>query len=229
MGGTGTILRWTVSSLFLFGAAVSAEAQTRDRAPVALQSSDKMTQDASGSETWTYAQPAERFSNYRSVIVEPAAVYQGPDAQFDDIDQADRARFAAIITDELRSELAKSFARPNVPQANTLRLRLTILGARKTTAGLATATRVTPFGIATSALKSALGRQGSLTGSVLYAVELFDAPTDELLLAAVRRRAPDALDVPATLSTTETIRAVARELADGVRNRLEALTGMGSN
>ena len=60
-------------------------------------------------------------------------------------------------------------------------------------------------------------------------MEVFDGQTGELLLAAVRRRSPDALDVPATLSTTDTVKAVARELADGARKRLEALTGIGGN
>ena len=84
---------------------------------------------------------------------------------------------------------------------------------------------MTPLGFATSAVKSALGKKGSFTGSLLYAVEVFDGRTNELMLAAVRRRTPDPLDVPATLGTEETVKAVAREFADGARKRLEDLTG----
>jgi hypothetical protein len=203
-----------------------AQAQTRDHAPVSLQSARRMAQDAPGSESWTYAKPIGVFQKYRSLIVDPTTVYQGPDAQFEDIDYAARSKFAAIITEEMRLELAKSFPAPARPQADTMRMKITMLGAQKTVGGLATATRVTPLGFATSALKSALGKKGSLTGSVLYAVELYDARTNELLLAAVRRRTPDPLDVPATLSTTDTVKAVARELADGARKRLEDLTGV---
>jgi hypothetical protein len=199
-------------------------AQTRDHAPVALHSSRKMTQDKPGSESWTYAQPRSVFLKYKTVIVDPAVVYQGADAQFEGIDRADRQKFAEMITRELRSEIGKSFPTPAKPQADTLRLKVTILGAQKTQGGLATATRVTPLGFATSALKSAIGKKGSYTGSVLYAVELTDARTNELLIAAVRRRTPDPLDVPATLSTTDTVKAVAREFADGARRRLEELT-----
>lgn len=205
--------------------AAPAAAQTRDHAPVSLQSAAKMVQDSPGSESWTYAVPRDRFLKYRTVIVDPTVVYQGPDAQFEGIDYADRTKYAAMITDELRSELVKSFPSPAQAQADTLRLRVTILGAQKTKGGIATATRVTPLGFATSAVKSALGKKGTLTGSVLYAVELFDARTNELLLAAVRRRTPDPLDVPATLSTTDTVKSVAREFADGARKRLEDLTG----
>jgi hypothetical protein len=205
-------------------AATPAVAQTRDHAPVSMRSASKMSQDRPGSESWTYAQPRSVFTKYRTVIVDQATVYQGPDAQFEGVDPADRAKFANIITQALRSELAKSFPTPAKPEKDTLRVHVTILGAQKTRGGIATATRVTPLGFATSAVKSALGKKGSMTGSVLYAVELHDARTNELLLAAVRRRTPDPLDVPATLSTTDTVKAVAREFAEGARKRLEELT-----
>lgn len=214
-----------VGAALLLGAC-PAVAQTQDHAPVGLKSATKMQQDKAGSESWTYAQPREVFSKYRTLIVDNTAVYNGPDAQFDGIDAADRAKFASIVTDQLRSELAKSFPNPASVQADTLRLKVTLLGAEKTKGGVATATRVTPMGFGLSALKSAMGKGGSFTGSVLFAVELYDARTNELLLAAVRRRHPDPLDVPATLGTEETVKAVAREFADSARKRLKDLTGV---
>jgi hypothetical protein len=214
-----------LGAALVFGAS-PAIAQTEDHAPVGLKSSSKMEQDKAGSESWTYAQPREVFSKYRTLIVDNTAVYNGPDAQFDGIDAADRTKFASIVTSELRSELAKSFPNPASVQADTLRLKVTLLGAEKTKGGIATATRVTPMGFGLSALKSAVGKGGSFTGSVLFAVELYDARTNELLLAAVRRRHPDPLDVPATLGTEETVKAVAREFADGARKRLKDLTGV---
>jgi hypothetical protein len=201
-----------------------AIAQTKDHAPVALKSAQKMAQDSPGSESWTYAKPRNQFLKYRTVIIEPTQVYNGPDAQFDGIPYADRQRFADIVTQELRTEVVKAFPSPAQAQADTLKVRVTILGARKTKGGLATATRVTPLGFGTSALKSALGKTGSFTGSLLYAVELYDGRTNELMLAAVRRRTPDPLDIPATLSTTDTVKAIAREFGDGARKRLEELT-----
>lgn len=206
--------------------AVPAIAQTRDHAPVALKSASRMSQDKANSESWTYVQPRQVFTKYRTVIVDPTDVYTGPDAQFEGIDSADRYKAASVVTAELRQELAKTFPSPATPQADTLRLKVTILGATKTKGGIATATRVTPLGFGLSAVKSALGKPGTFTGSVLFAVELHDAKTGELLLAAVRRRTPDPLDVPATISQDETIKAVAREFADGARKRLENLTGV---
>jgi len=222
---TGPLLRVALPAIVLL-TAVPAGAQTRDHAPVSLQSARKMAQDKPGTESWTYAQPRTVFQKYRTLIIDPTVVYQGPDSQFEGIEPADRARYAQMITQELRTEMAKSFPTPARAQADTLRLRVTLLGGEKTKGGIATATRVTPLGFATSALKSALGKSGSFTGSLLYAVELYDARSNDLLLAAVRRRTPDPLDVPATLSTTDTVKAVAREFADGARKRLEELTGV---
>ena len=84
-------------------AATPAIAQTEDHAPVGLKSANQMTQDKAGSESWTYAQPRNVFSKYRTVIVDNTAVYSGPDAQFDGISAAERSKFASIITDELRN------------------------------------------------------------------------------------------------------------------------------
>ena len=221
----GELATGALGAALLLGASPTV-AQTKDHAPVGLQSSSKMAQDKAGSESWTYAQPREVFSKYRTLIVDNTAVYNGPDAQFDGIDAADRTKFASMVTNELRSELAKSFPNPPRVQVDTLRLKVTLLGAEKTKGGVATATRVTPMGFGLSALKSALGKGGSFTGSVLLAVELYDARTNELLLAGVRRRHPDPLDVPATLGTEETVKAVAREFADGARKRLKDLTGV---
>jgi hypothetical protein len=217
--------RISIAAIAMLVAAPVA-AQTKDHAPVALPSARMMSQDKANTESWTYAQPTSVFTKYRTVMVDPTTVYQGPDAQFDGVDPADRQKYAVVITDELRQEIAKTFPAPARPQADTLRLRVTILGATKTKGGIATATRVTPVGFGLSALKSALGKGGTFTGSILYAVELYDARTNQLLLAAVRRRTPDPLDVPATISQTETVKAVAREFADGARKRLESLTGV---
>jgi hypothetical protein len=90
------------------------------------------------------------------------------------------------------------------------------------------ATRVTPLGFGLSAAKSLLGKGGSFTGSVLFAVEAYDGRSGTLLLTAVRRRTPDPLDIPATVSTTATVEAVARDFAESARKRLENMTGIAS-
>jgi len=74
-------------------------------------------------------------------------------------------------------------------------------------------------------VKSIAGKPGRMTGSILYAAELTDGTSNELQVAAVRRRSPDALDIPATLSTSDTVKAVARDLAEDLRKKLASAAG----
>lgn len=205
--------------------AAPAVAQTVDHPPVDLPDAQLMTQDKSGTESWTYVNPSANFTTYRSVIVDPTLVYTGPDAQFGDISEDDRNKFAALMTSELQSEIAKSFPAPSgAPGADTLRLRVVLLGAQKTVGGVATATRATPIGLGLNAFKSLIGKKGTLTGSLLFAVEGYNGKSGELLFTAVRRRTPDPLDIPATLSTTDTVKAVARDFADAAVKKLQNMT-----
>jgi hypothetical protein len=154
-------------------------------------------------------------------MITPTVVYSGPDAQFDGVDGADRQKYAQIVTEALREELAKSLTIVTTARADTLRIKITLLGADTTKGGVATATRVTPLGLAASAARSLRGKEGRFTGSLLLALELHNGRGNELQFAAVRRRSPDALDIPATLSTTETVKAVADSLASDIREKLE--------
>lgn len=211
--------------LLLLAVPIAALAQTRDHAPTSLPSSSRLKQDKARSESWTYAKPGLRLGDFRSVMIAPTVVYSGPDAQFDGVDGADRQKYARILTEALREELAKSFPIVGAPRADTLRIKITLLGADTTKGGVATATRVTPLGLAASAARSIRGKEGRFTGSLLLALELHNGRGNELQFAAVRRRSPDALDIPATVSTTETVKAIAEELAKDIRERLDRAGG----
>jgi hypothetical protein len=196
----------------------AALAQTQDHAPVALPSAGQLSQDRG--ESWTYLRPGLNLRSFRNVVINPAVVYSGPDSQFVGVSAADRPRYAAMLTDKLRTEMARALPVVARVGPGTARIRVTLVGMTDTTGGVATATRVTPFGFATSAMRSVIGRQGSLTGSMLIAIEVFDS-RGVLQAAAVRRRAPDALDVPATLSTAATAQAIARDFSRAVRERFQ--------
>jgi hypothetical protein len=193
--------------------------QAEDHAPVRLSSASRMTHDRG--ESWTYVKPGLDLAAFRNIMIEPVVVYAGPDAQFEDIDAAERRQYAQILDEALRRELAG--ARPIVRRAaaGTARLRVTLIGMEKTMGGVATATRATPLGMASSVVRSVTGRGGRLTGSMLIALEMFDG-SGQLQAAIVRRREPDALDIPATLGTTETARAVSRDFAKSLRERFQS-------
>src|SRR3954451_21932040 len=139
----------------------TASAQTTGNPPVGLQGAQMMAQDRSGSDSWTYINPAANFSKYCAVIIDPGSVYLGPDAQFDGIDEADRLEYARIITNELMSKIGASFPVVAGPAPTTLRVHVDLIGVQKTVGGLATATRVTRLGFGFSALESLRGKQGT--------------------------------------------------------------------
>lgn len=217
------MIRKTAIACLLLVAIPAAFAQTRDHAPVALPYAKRMSHDRG--ESWNYRKPGLDLSRYRNLIIDRTVVYRGPDAQFEGIDQSEREKYAEITTRALTEEIGKSFPIVSRPGPDTARLKMTLLGAEKTRGGVATATRVTPVGFAMSAVKSLAGKQGTFTGTVLYAVELTDSRSGELQIAAVRRMSPDALDIPATLSTSDTVKAVAENSAKRIRERLEAAMG----
>ncbi|MBV1691549.1 DUF3313 domain-containing protein [Novosphingobium sp. G106] len=195
-----------------------AAAQTQDNAPQALASAQQLEHDKK--ESWTYIKPDLHLARYTALQIQPTVVYRGTDAQFEDIPQPDRVKFAQLMTDALREELARSFRLVQAPAANTMRLRMTLVGARKTTGGVGTVSSVMPLGLVTNVVKSATGKKGTFSGSVLFAIEIFDSRSGELLAAVVRREAPDALDIKATVSTTDTVKAVAGNIAKKLRERL---------
>jgi hypothetical protein len=211
--------RLRIAALLLALPATAAFAQAEDHAPTALSSASRMSHDRG--ESWTYIRPGLDLGAFRNIMIDPVAVYSGPDSQFEDIDSADRRTYARIIDEALRRELAS--ARPIVRRAaaGTARLRVTLIGMEKTMGGVATATRATPLGMASSVVRSVTGRGGRLTGSMLIALEMFDGG-GQLQAAIVRRREPDALDIPATLGTTETARAIARDFAKALRDRFQS-------
>jgi hypothetical protein len=208
-----------LAPLLLSTLAVTASAQ----APYSLASSARMKHDQG--DNWTYVKPGLNLTRFRGVAVDPVGVYAGGDAEFGKATPDERRKYATLLGEAVRASLGKSVPIVARGGKGTLRLKITLLGVKKTIGGVATATRVTPIGLATSALKSARGKKGTLSGSVLLSVELFDGATGEVQVAAIRRRAPDALDIPATLSTGDTVKAVGRSVGSDIGKHLAGKMG----
>lgn len=223
---TSSIITGSAAAILML-TAVCAVGQTREHAPVSLRSAATMSQDKPTSESWTYVSPQFRGSRFSSLCVPPTRIYAGADAQFPGTTEADKRRFADIITRTVTEELRKSFTVYSVKTPGCLKLQMTIVGVENTIGGVATATRVTPFGFALSTVNSLRGKRGTLTGSVLIALEATTGRSDNLLVAAVRRRSPVPLDVEATLSMKDTVSSVGRDYGRELRDRLIASGVMG--
>jgi hypothetical protein len=141
------------------------------------------------------------WKKYTRLIIEPVAVYSGPDGQFEKVSEADRDVLARYMQKQFAEKLGTRWRIAERPAPGTLRLRLTLTGAKSSTPVLSTFTRFDLAGGPYNVVQGIRGREGSLTGSVSYAVELYDASTDRLLQAYVTKQYPNAMNVKASLGS----------------------------
>jgi len=164
------------------------------------------------------ARPAWR--EYSRVIIEPVVIYHGADNQFGDVTTEQQQELAAYMQKQFSQTLAERYQIVHQVSAGTLRIRLTLTGAETTTPVLGTFTRFDLAGGPYNVVQSIRGKQGSFTGSVSYAVEIFDASSQQLLEAYVSKQYPNALNIGASwgaLNAAETgIDKGAEQLAERI-------------
>lgn len=152
-----------------------------------------------------------RWNDYTRVLLQPVVLYAGADAQFGDASDDDKRQVMAALRSSFEAALRRRYTIVDEPGPRTLKLRLTLTGFEKNTPVLATLTKVLPIGLIRNSIKSAYDEQGSLSGSLSYAVEVYDASNDRLLRAFVAKRYPGALNIGASLGTLDAARTAARD------------------
>jgi len=154
------------------------------------------------------------WHKYASAVVAPVVVYRGPDAQFEDTSDADKVALAAYIKDEFTRKLNARFEIVDSPRAGTILVKVTLTGAKTTTRFLSTATRFDLVGAPYNIVQAVRGKEGSFTGSVSYAVEIFDATSNALLDAYVTKQYPSPMNIKASLGALDASKAGIRNGAD---------------
>lgn len=162
--------------------------------------------------------PQVDWKKYDSLIVDPVTLYDGKDNQFDDMPPADRQKLASYMQKTFTEALRPQFKQASTPAPGVLRLKLTLTGADTTPQVVGTVTKFDLAGGPYNIVQSIRGREGMLSGSVNYAVEIYDAATNQLQLAYVAKQYPNAMNIGASigsLSAAEVgIDKGAEELAD---------------
>ncbi|NDL61496.1 DUF3313 domain-containing protein [Acerihabitans arboris] len=175
------------------------------------------TDDQSDRIPYRYSAPVD-WKKYSNIIIEPVAIYQGADNQFDDMSQDDRQALARYMQNKFSETLRPHFREIATPAPDTLRLKLTLTGADTTTPFIGTFTKFDIGGGPYNIVQSIRGKEGLMNGSVNYAVEIYDSATNKLLNAYVAKQYPNAMNVSASigsLSAAEVgIDKGAEELAD---------------
>lgn len=145
--------------------------------------------------------PKVDWRKYHSVIVDPVKIYQEKDGQFDDMAQSDRQALATYMQTQFTKALSTRFKETTAPSADTIRLKLTLTGADTTPQVIGTFTKFDLAGGPYNIVQSIRGGKGMFSGSVDYAVEIYDANSHELLKAYVAHQYPNAMNVSASIGS----------------------------
>lgn len=218
---TRSVPVWSILGL-LAVAGCAAQTEAVDR-PQGLDEAALLQASIEEPGAWTYKAPGVDLSAYRRFILDTPRVYRGAGASFGNLSEEDVQKIAAMFVEETRKALGTTYPVVSEPGPGVARLRFTIMGVSETVPYVSTASRVIPIGAAINLLSQGAGRGGTLTGSVTYGIEAFDARSGQLLAAAVRRLTPGAFDISSTLGTMDTARAVARDAAAKLRATLDAM------
>lgn len=169
--------------------------------------------------------PYEYFADvnwgaYSNIIVDPVTIYRGNDHQFEKITEEDKKILARHMHEQFREKLGSRYNIVHNPGSGTLRIRLTLAGAKSTPMVLGTFLRFDVAGGTYNLVQSARGKEGALTGSVSYAVEIYDSSTLHLLGAYVGKQYPNAYNVKATLGSLDAAKVGIEKAAEDLLARL---------
>jgi hypothetical protein len=210
--------------LILFTAAVTGCATTHPVNYQRLASAPQLApnpQDGHGHVPFLYSAPID-WHKYCAVIVDPVIVYSGPDQQFGDTSDADKAVLAAYMQKEFAEALKPEFALAEAPGPATLRVHLTLTGLETNTPVLSSLTKIAPVNLVINVVQTARDKQAIFTGSASYAVEIYDSASNQLLRAYVAKQYPFAENLFASFGTSAASRAGIRNGARDLVTQLDS-------
>ncbi|MFT4066370.1 DUF3313 domain-containing protein [Paraburkholderia sp.] len=161
------------------------------------------------------------WSRYTEVIVDPVAIYQGSDNQFGDLKEEDRSALADYMNKTFTQKLSGRFGITSHPSPETLRIRLTLTGAEKTTSVVGQAMHFDIAGNLYNGVQAVRGGKGAFSGSVSYAVEIYDSTSGRLLRAYVSKQYPNAMNLPAAFGSLNAARTGIDKGADALLAQLQ--------
>lgn len=157
------------------------------------------------------------WHSYRQIIIDPVEVYQGPDADFGKIPARGQEALARYMGERFTSSLSHDYRIVDSAGPGTLRLHLMLTGASVTPPVVGTLTHFDLAGGIYNTMQGVRGKQGMMSGAVVYAVEIRDTQSDRLLHAQVTKQYPGALNIPASFGALKSAKVGidkgARELA----------------
>lgn len=178
------------------------------------------TNDASMTMPYSYSSQTN-LRIYDKIIVDNVTIYRGPDNQFGKMSEDDKTALATYMYSQFVEKLTSRFTITYSPGSNTLRLKLILTGAATTTPVLGTLSRFDLSGGLYNGIQSIRGGEGTFTGSVLYAVEIYDAATSQLLRAYIAKEYPNSLNIGASFGALAAARTGIEKGAEKLVEQLQ--------
>lgn len=146
-----------------------------------------------------YINPQADFSSYENVIVDPVVVWEGKGSDFSDVSPEELQSLARDLGTAMREQLGFEFQVVEQPEPGTLRIRIAIVEAKRSSAGSGSA----------------------FEGSVGIELEVLDANSSERLVAAADSRGHEGEKSGSSSAGTDA-RAAFDDWAGRARDRLSA-------
>jgi hypothetical protein len=213
----------TTALTLLAAVALAACSTTQPNRYEGIASSSQLrpnADDRTGHMPYRAANPVS-WGRYANVMVDPVWIYEAPDSQFEDIEPKEKVELAAYMRSVFSESLGKRFRLVPDARPGTLRVRLTLTGAKANTAFVSTLTRFDLAGGPYNAVQGMRGKEGAFIGSVMYSVEIHDAFTGELLDAFVAKQYPNAMNVAATFGRLKAARVGLEKGAEELVDQLK--------
>jgi uncharacterized protein DUF3313 len=182
-------------------------AKTTPNVPTAIPEAATMAPSQTVGGRMSWVRPDTDFSKYGNVMIAPVTIYGGTDTDWGDTSDAARTEIASYLQQSYTKSIAQSMRIVSHPAPNTLLLRMKLVGVESNVAVLSTVSPIYPGGLVLNITKQASSSPGTFSGSVTYALMLYDSTSDTLLAAAVNRKYPEALNIGSTLSTVSAAKA----------------------
>ena len=173
-----------------------------------------------------FAARTRDWGYYDRFMLDPVEIYRGADQQFGKIQETQKKDLAAYMQVKFSEALALRYAPATAAGSGVLRVHLVLAGVETSIPVIATATKVLPIGFVVNSVQTARDKQACFTGSVSYAVEIYDAASNRLLGAYIAKQYPAAVNVFASFGTLDAAKAGIRK---GAGNLLLGFSGSDRN
>lgn len=164
-------------------------------------------------------------SQYHAVLIEPATLYQGPEADWGSTSPEDRQRIADKLTSEFKRVLGEQSKLVDQPGPGVVRIDLTLVGIDQSHPVLSTALRLTPAGLVMTAARGVQSKGAPFTGSINIAGLASDSQSNKVLAAVQAIVEPNAVNLTSGLTPLRAAELSTTRAAEAFRDYLNRTKG----